>query len=67
MSKFLQGDLVVVKRAIEYGPASKGRMRVIKTGTLGVLVKSLGGGKWWAYFHGYPLIVLGDTLDIRRR
>jgi hypothetical protein len=67
MAKFLQGDLVVVNRAIEYGPAAKGRMRSIRAGTPGVLVKGLTGGQWWAYFHGHPLIVLGDTADIRRR
>lgn len=66
MSKFLQGDLIEAKYGIQYETSNR-QPRVIKTGTLGVLVKSLGGGKWWAYFHGYPLIVLGDTLDIRRR
>lgn len=65
--KFVQGDLVAVKTAIEYGPARRGRLKVIRAGTPGVLVKGLTGGQWLAYFHGHPMIVLGDTLDIRRR
>lgn len=69
MAKFVQGDLVKVTRAIEYGPPRRagGRLSVIKAGTSGVLVKGLTGGQWWAYFHGHNLIVLADTLDIKRR
>jgi hypothetical protein len=67
MAKFLQGDLIEAQSGIQYEIANTGALRTIQIGTPGVLVKSLGGGKWWAYFHGYPLVVLGDTLDIRRR
>ncbi len=68
-TKFLQGDLVKTTRAVEYGPPRRagGRLRVIKKGTPGVLVKGLTGGQWWAYFHGHNLILLGDPLDIKLR
>ncbi len=65
-TKFLHGDLIQAKYGIGY-ETHKGDPRMIKMGTHGVLVKSLGGGRWWAYFHGYPLIVLENTADIKLR
>jgi hypothetical protein len=67
MATFSQGDLVKVKHAIEYGPCKRGRSCTIKAGTPGVIVKGLTGGEVVAYFHGHPVIVVGDTSTIRRR
>jgi hypothetical protein len=66
MTKFLQGDLIVSKYGIQYN-AGGGALRTVKVGTPGVIIKRLTGGQCLVYFHNYPVILLGEPGDIRRR
>jgi hypothetical protein len=66
MSKYQQGDLIIAKYGIPY-ETGEGAPRMIKNGTPGVIIKKLTGGQCLTYFHNYPVILLGDTRDIRRR
>jgi hypothetical protein len=66
MSKFEQGDLIAAKYGIAY-EAGRGAPRVVKIGTPGVVIKRLTGGQCLVYFHNYPVLLVGDMRDVRRR
>ena len=65
MAKFAQGDLIKARAAIEYTPRS--RKGAIRSGTQGVVIKSLTGGQVMSYFHGHGVIIVGDPSLIRHR
>ena len=64
MVKFAQGDLIKVKHPFVYGP---GRKRTVRVGTPGVVLKSLTGGQMLAYFHGHPVLIVGQPATLRHR
>lgn len=66
MTKFKQGDLVEAKYGIQYD-TDNGAPRTVRIGTPGVIIKCLTGGQCLVYFHNYPVLLVGDMRDVRRR
>lgn len=66
MAKFKQADLVEAKYGIQY-EVGRGSPRTVRIGTPGVIIKCLTGGQCLVYFHGYPVLLVGDMRDVRRR
>jgi hypothetical protein len=66
MAKFKQADLVEAKYGIQY-EVGGGSTRTVRIGTPGVIIKCLTGGQCLVYFHNYPVLLVGDMRNVRRR